>query len=176
MAYKHFSVDDKFSRTIVLYKGENTAYKFIEKVIEEHEYCKILMKNISTKIWVWLKKTNNFNQVIRAGYVKNSLKMKKSEIIVTWGTTYWRCNINLQLTKKVSVIFHKLRGYDSHLIFDDLKKFDVKTDVIPNRLEKCMVFILNKSLVLIEAMQFMNSSPEKLVKNLADNDFKYLTQ
>ena len=25
-------------------------------------------------------------------------------------------------------------------------------------------------------MQFMNSSPEKLVKNLADNDFKYLTE
>ena len=25
-------------------------------------------------------------------------------------------------------------------------------------------------------MQFMNSSLEKLVKNLADNDFKYLTQ
>ena len=39
-----------------------------------------------------------------------------------------------------------------------------------------MVFILNKNLVLIEAMQFMNSSLEKLVKNLADNDFKYLTQ
>ena len=88
----------------------------------------------------------------------------------------WGCNINLQLTKKVSVIFHNLRGYDSHLIFDDLKKIDVKTDVIPNRLEKYMVFILNKNLVLIEAMQFMNSSLEKLVKNLADNDFKYLTQ
>ena len=25
-------------------------------------------------------------------------------------------------------------------------------------------------------MQFMNSSLEKLVKNLSDNDFKYLTQ
>ena len=25
-------------------------------------------------------------------------------------------------------------------------------------------------------MQFMNSSPEKLVKNLSDNDFKYLTE
>ena len=25
-------------------------------------------------------------------------------------------------------------------------------------------------------MQFMNSSPEKLVKNLSDDDFKYLTE
>ena len=36
--------------------------------------------------------------------------------------------------------------------------------------------MINKSLVFIERMQFMSSSLEKLVKNLADNDFQYLTQ
>ena len=56
------------------------------------------------------------------------------------GAAYWSCNMNLQLTKKISVIFHNLRGYDSHLIFDELKNFDVKIDVIPNRLEKYMAF------------------------------------
>ena len=39
-----------------------------------------------------------------------------------------------------------------------------------------MTFFLNKNLVFIDSMQFMNSSLEKLVKNLSDNDFKYLTQ
>ena len=39
---------------------------------------------------------------------------------------HWSCNINLQLTKNVSVIFHNLKGYYSHLIFDELNKFDVK--------------------------------------------------
>ena len=51
------------------------------------------------------------------------------------GPAHWSCNVNLQLTKKVPVIFHNLRGYDSHLIFDELKNFDVKIDVIPNRLK-----------------------------------------
>ena len=56
------------------------------------------------------------------------------------GAAHWSCNINLQLTKKVPAIFHNLRGYDSHLIFCELNKFDVKIDVIPNGLEKYMVF------------------------------------
>ena len=52
----------------------------------------------------------------------------------------------------------------------------MKIDVIPNRLEKYMAFILNKNLVFIDSMQFMNSSLEKLVKNLTGDDFKYLTK
>ena len=39
-----------------------------------------------------------------------------------------------------------------------------------------MAFILNKNLVFIDSMQFMNSSLDKLVKNLSDEDFKYLVE
>ena len=74
------------------------------------------------------------------------------------GAAHWSCNMNLQLTENVPVIFYNLRGYDSHLIFNELKNFDVKIDVIPNRLEKYMAFFLNKNLVFIDSMQFMNHS------------------
>ena len=57
------------------------------------------------------------------------------------GAAHRNCNINFQLTKIfVPVIFHNLRGYDSHLIFNELDKFDVKIKVIPNGLEKYMAF------------------------------------
>ena len=69
-----------------------------------------------------------------------------------------------------------MRGFDSHLIFNEFNKFDVKISVIPNGLEKHMVFSLNKNLVLIDSMQFMNSSLYKLVKNFSDKDFKYLIE
>ena len=36
--------------------------------------------------------------------------------------------------------------------------------------------MINKNSVFIGSMQFMNSSLENLVKNLADDDFKYSTQ
>ena len=56
------------------------------------------------------------------------------------GVAHWNCNINLQLAKKVPVIFHTLSSYESHLIFRELDKFDVKISVIPNGLEKYMTF------------------------------------
>ena len=52
------------------------------------------------------------------------------------GTSHWSCNINLKLSRKVPVIFHNLRGYDSHLIIKEISKFHVKVYVIPNGLEK----------------------------------------
>ena len=39
-----------------------------------------------------------------------------------------------------------------------------------------MAFFLNKNLVFIDSMQFMNSNLDKLVKNLSDEDFKYLVK
>ena len=33
-----------------------------------------------------------------------------------------------------------MTGYDSHLIFNELDKFDVKINVIPNGLENYMAF------------------------------------
>ena len=56
------------------------------------------------------------------------------------GAAHWDCNINLKLTKNDPVIFHNFRGYYSHLIFRELDKFDVEISVIPNGLEKYMVF------------------------------------
>ena len=71
------------------------------------------------------------------------------------------------MTKNVPVIVHNLRGYDNHLIMQEIDKSDVDVSVIPNVLEKCMAFIIYNNLVFIYTMQFMNSSLDFLVKNLA---------
>ena len=78
------------------------------------------------------------------------------------------------LTKKVPVMSHNSRGYDSHLVMQKINKFDVKLNFIPNGFQKFMVFTINNNLVFIDSMQCTNSSLNKLIKNLWDNDFKYL--
>ena len=93
------------------------------------------------------------------------------------GATHYSCNINLKIPKKVLVIFHNLKGYGSHLIFKKLSKFNnLKISVIPNGFEKYMSFTLNKNLIFIDTMLFMNSSLDKLVKTLSDEYFVFLNK
>ena len=80
----------------------------------------------------------------------------------------------MKISKNSPIIFHNLRGYDSHLIFRELSKFNGNINEIPNGLEKHMSFTLNKNIIFIDSTLFMNSSLDKLVKNL--NDFKYLSR
>ena len=42
-AYKLVSVDDECTKPVVIFRGENAAYKFIEAIIE-YQYCKKVMK------------------------------------------------------------------------------------------------------------------------------------
>ena len=39
-----------------------------------------------------------------------------------------------------------------------------------------MAFTINRNLFFIDSMQFTNSSLDSFVKNLSDNDFKYLSK
>ena len=58
----------------------------------------------------------------------------------------------------------------------ELGKFNVKVNVIPNRLEKYMSFTINNKLSFIDIIQFLSSSFNSLVKNLNKDNFKYLSQ
>ena len=58
----------------------------------------------------------------------------------------------------------------------ELGKFNLKINVIPNGLEKYMSFSINNKLILFDSFQFLRFPLDSLVKNLDKNDFKYLRQ
>ena len=39
-AYKLVCVDDKFTKPIVVFRGENAAYEFVKVIFKEYHYCK----------------------------------------------------------------------------------------------------------------------------------------
>ena len=135
-------------KPIVVYRGENAAYEFIKAILKEYKYCKKVMNKHFNKNLIMIEEEEHLFQQSNSFWICKKLIDNDEEKIRDHchgtgkfrGTARWDCNINFQLTKKVPVIFHNLRGYDSHLILNKLDKFDVKFDVIPNGLEKYMAF------------------------------------
>ena len=58
----------------------------------------------------------------------------------------------------------------------ELGKFNLKINVIPNGLKKYISFSINNKLSFIDSFQFLSSSLDSLFKNLTKDDFKYLSQ
>ena len=51
-AYKLVCVDDKFTKPIVVFRGENAAYEFIKAILKEYQYCKKVMNKHFNKILI----------------------------------------------------------------------------------------------------------------------------
>ena len=138
--YQFVCIDDRFTKPIAVYRGENVTYEFVQAILKEHKYCrKIMNKHFK-------KKSNSCSICIKL--IDNDAEKVRAHCHVTGkfrGAAHRNYNINFQLTKKVPVIFYNLRGYDSILIFNELDKIDVKINVIPNGLEKYMAFFLIKT-------------------------------
>ena len=112
------------------------------------------------------------------GYIDGDVKVRDHCHITGKyrGSAHRDCNINVKLNHKIPVVFHNLKNYDSHLIMQELGKFNLKINVIPNGLEKYMSFSINNKLSFIDSFQFLSSSLDSLVKNLGKYDLKYLSQ
>ena len=65
-------------------------------------------------------------------------------------------------TTTTPVVFHNLRGYDSHLLMQAISKVEGRMSCIPNNTEKYISFSLGQ-LRFIDSAQFLQASLSKLV-------------
>ena len=153
-------------------------------MIEESKYCSEVMKKHFNKELVMTKEDNeDFKNSTKCwicdnDYVDNDVKVRDHCHITGKyrGSAHRDCNINLKLNHKISLVFRNLKNYDSHLMMQELGKFNLKINVIPNGLEKYMSFTINNKLSFIDSFQFLSSSLDSLVKNFSKDDFKYFSQ
>ena len=130
-AYKIVCIDNRFTKPTIIYRGENAAYEFIKAILEEYKYCKKIMEEYFNKNLIMTEEEENLFQKsnncwICKKLIDNDEEKVRDHCHVTGkfrSAPHWDCNIYFQLTKNVPVIFHNLRGYDSHLIFNELDKF-----------------------------------------------------
>ena len=190
--------DDKYTKPIQLYRGENAVYKFMENMLNEVKWCKKVMKKHFNKP---LKMSNEDEQEFKKStrchicdkkYDEEDVRVRDHCHItgVFRGSAHQDCNLKLKMKPeeiKIPVIFHNLRGYDSHFIMQKLgqivKKHTYKNNkgddkqmninAIPNNMEKYMAFMLGNHLTFIDSFQFMSSSLDKLVSNLPAEALKY---
>ena len=183
--YKLVCVDDKFSKAFKSYLGEDAVYNFISSMIEESKYCSdVMKKHFNNKELMMTKKDNeNFENshkcwICDNDYIDNDVEVRDHCHITRKyrGSAHKDYNINAKLTHKIPVVFHNLKNYDPHLIMEELGKFSLKMNVIPNALEKHMSISINKKLSFIDSFQFLSSSLDSLAKNSAKDDFRYLSQ
>ena len=84
-AYKLVCVDDKISKLIVAFRGENAAFKFIEEFLTEYECCKKIMKKDFNKTLIMTEEEEQFQSSNTCWICKKLIDDddERSEIIVT---------------------------------------------------------------------------------------------
>ena len=81
------------------------------------------------------------------------------------GAAHKACNLKLRLNPKttaIPVVFHNLRGYNSHLLMQAISKVEGRISCIPTNTEKYISFSLGH-LRFIDSAQFLPASLDKLV-------------
>ena len=193
--------DDKYSKQTCIYRGENAVYKFMERMLEEVEYCKTVIKKHFNKPLVMTEvdkqnfKTMDECHICGEKYTDKDLRVRDYCHITGKfrGSAHQECNLKLGIKPedlKIPVICHNLRGYDSHFIMQQIgeiankhgytnkkgEKQDLNINAIPNNMEKYMTFMLGNHLTFIDSFQFMSSSLDKLASNLPKNDLTYTSK
>ena len=193
--------DDKFRKPVQVFRGENAVYNFMEKMIEEVEWCKTIMKTHFNKPLVMTEKnkldfeSSNNCHICKKRYSEKDIRVRDHCHITGnyRGSAHQDCNLKLRLSPskiKIPVFFHNLRGYDSHFIMQQIgeiakkhvyknkqgKECQMDINCIPNNMEKYMAFMLGKHLLFLDSFQFMSSSLDNLTKNLPDDAFIFTQQ
>ena len=152
--------DDKYSKHTRICRGENAVYKFIEKMLEEAEYCKAVIKKHFNKPLVMTEvdeqhfKTMDGCHICGERYTDKDVRVRDHCHITGKfrGSAHQECNLKLRIKPenlKIPVIFHNLRGYDSHFIMQQIgeiankhgytnkkgEKQDLNINAIPNNME-----------------------------------------
>ena len=189
------------AKPIQIFRGKKAVYKFMEKMLEEVDYCKKVMgKHFNKPLKMKRKDEDKFQKadschICDKKYTEKDIRVRDHCHIngKFRGSAHDYCNLKLRINPeeiKIPVVFHNLRGYDSHFLMQNIgeivrrntyinKKGEeqkMNINAIPNNMEKYMAFMLGNHLTFIDSFQFISSSLDRLVSNLPNEALKYTSE
>ena len=186
--------DQKYSKPAVIYRGENVIEKFIQHLFRKVKDCqKIITERAKRRLVMTKKDEEDFQNAKKCWICQRQYKPDEGENIpvrdhchITGkyrGSAHKKCNFRLQISAekiKIPVVFHNLKGYDSHFIIEKLgdiiKQEPLNVKVIATNAEKYTAIYLDKHLTFIDSYQFMASPLANLAKNLPDEKYIYTSE
>ena len=116
-----------------MYRGENAVYKFMEKMLEEVEYCKAVIKKHFNKPLIMTEgDEQHFRTMSHLWCHICGEKYNDKDVRIRdhchingkfRGSAHQECNLKLRIKPediKIPIIFHNLCGYDSHFIMQQI--------------------------------------------------------
>ena len=184
--------DQSYSKPIEIYRGEDVIERFIQKMFEEVRSCQSVMREYFNKpLKMTAENERDFQNSTSCHICGRKYKAEdenkngpvRDHCHITGkyrGSAHNYCNLKLRLEPesiKIPVIFHNLKGYDSHFIMQkigkmieeeivydvvrvkkDLEKNDstevnkkIDINIIANNFEKYMSFRLGRHLQFIDS-------------------------
>ena len=140
--------DKSMSKPFKMYRGLNSVNKFFSDIFEEEKEILDKLKQFrNTSMNLFSEDQINHNNTTNCYVCECSFTIEnrkvKDHCHVTGsyrGASCNICNLGMKLTKTIPVIFHNLKGYDSHLLLPELGKFNKKISIIPNNMQTYMSF------------------------------------
>jgi len=172
--YKVVGVTEDLTEAHVTYRGPNAADVFVEHMVELEDRLLHVLRD-QKPMEMTEEDVHAFKSATHCSICGQLLNddIVRDHCHVTGkyrGAAHNACNINLKQRERIPIFFHNLRGYDSHLIMEAIGKMkNKKINCIPQNHEKYISFSLGK-LEFIDTFQFLSTSLEKLVDNLAEKD------
>ena len=182
-AYKRVSTVDEFDKPLQLYRGdstENVAEHFINAIVKESDEIRDIMSKIIpmdlTEDEEKQFKSSTSCYLCGIKYNDEDIKCRDHDHLTGKyrGSAHQQCNLKyLFKNYRVPVIFHNLKGYDSHLIIKAFNNKNFSIDCIPTSTEKYLSFSIGRNITFIDSLSFIMSSLENLVKATPSEKFKH---
>ena len=143
-AYKVVCIDDKYTKDTVVYRGQDCVENFLKALKQEKwRIFEILQK--PKPLIMTEENQMDFEAAshchICGEHLEDDRVRDHCHVIGTYrGAAHNQCNLKFKIPTFIPVVFHNLKGYDSHLIMQHLGKLDAEVTGIPNNMEKYISF------------------------------------